>query len=264
MALTYKEAAFPVDYRQAEMRQIMAALYRLRSIAITGLAGMGKSNVVRFIVSHPQVRARYLKERADDYAFVHVDCAGLARGEEESVLLSPKLFALLAALAEARGRVLSADALIASVYGNEAAGVTNVRGLCLRFWQCHSAGQQLFLECSGQCQIVCVAQPGRNELDVCFEPAEIAQRMSPVWIHRFFAACLRKPIAGVGEIYEPDVLAFVLADLDQHVTGVEITVNDGAVDRGGQVLLGPRSEKRHRVVPGDVQRRAKGRPQVVL
>lgn len=81
--LAYKEAAFPVDYREAEVGQIMAALYRLRSIAITGMAGMGKSNVVRFSVSHPEVRARYLKERADDYAFVHVDCAGLARDEEE-------------------------------------------------------------------------------------------------------------------------------------------------------------------------------------
>lgn len=83
VTLLYKESDFPADYREAEVRRIMAALYRLRSIAITGLAGMGKSNVVRFIVSHPQVRPRYLKERASDYAFIHVDCAGLAFGEEE-------------------------------------------------------------------------------------------------------------------------------------------------------------------------------------
>jgi len=86
MALVYKEANFPADYREAEVRQIMGAIYKLRSIAITGLAGMGKSNVVRFIASHPQVRPRYLKERADGYAFVHVDCAGLADGDEFEVL----------------------------------------------------------------------------------------------------------------------------------------------------------------------------------
>lgn len=86
MVPRYKEASFPADYREAEVRQVMGALYRLRSIAVTGLAGMGKSNVVRFIVSHPRVRARYLGERADAYAFVHVDCAGLARPDEAELL----------------------------------------------------------------------------------------------------------------------------------------------------------------------------------
>ncbi|MDH4135165.1 MAG: winged helix-turn-helix domain-containing protein [Anaerolineae bacterium] len=86
MSPIYKEAGFPVYYREAEVRQVMEAVYKLRSIAITGLAGMGKSNVVRFIVSHPQVQARYLKERANDYAFVHVDCAGLADNDEAEIL----------------------------------------------------------------------------------------------------------------------------------------------------------------------------------
>jgi hypothetical protein len=84
--LTYKEASFPVDYRAQEVSRIMDGIRKLRSVAITGLAGMGKSNVVRFIVSHPQVRARYLKERADDTVFVHVDCAGLAAPSEAELL----------------------------------------------------------------------------------------------------------------------------------------------------------------------------------
>lgn len=86
MAAIYKEADFPPDYREVEVRQIMDALYKMRSIAVTGLAGMGKSNVVRFIVSHPQVRARYLKERAADYAFIHIDCAALSANDEAEVL----------------------------------------------------------------------------------------------------------------------------------------------------------------------------------
>jgi DNA-binding winged helix-turn-helix (wHTH) protein len=86
MSPIYKEASFPPDYREVEVRQIMDAVYKLRSIAITGLAGMGKSNVVRFIVSHPEVRPRYLKQKANDYAFVHVDCAGLANYDEAGIL----------------------------------------------------------------------------------------------------------------------------------------------------------------------------------
>jgi DNA-binding winged helix-turn-helix (wHTH) protein len=86
MTLVYKEADFPADYREVEIRQVMGAVYRLRSVAITGLAGMGKSNVVRFIVSHPQVRPHYLKERANDYAFVHVDCASLTDNDEAEIL----------------------------------------------------------------------------------------------------------------------------------------------------------------------------------
>jgi DNA-binding winged helix-turn-helix (wHTH) protein len=81
----YKEANFAPGYRQKQVEQIMNALYRLRSIAVTGLSGMGKSNVVRFIVSHPQVRPRYLRERANDYAFLHVDCAGLAADDETEI-----------------------------------------------------------------------------------------------------------------------------------------------------------------------------------
>jgi hypothetical protein len=43
----------------------------------------------------------------------------------ESITLSPKLFALLLALTEARGQVLSTDEIISRVYEGEAAGVTN-------------------------------------------------------------------------------------------------------------------------------------------
>lgn len=86
MAPIYKEAGFPADYREAEVGRIMGAVYKLRSIAVSGLAGMGKSNVVRFVVSHPQVQQRYLKEKANDYAFVHIDCASLASGDEAQIL----------------------------------------------------------------------------------------------------------------------------------------------------------------------------------
>ena len=86
MTLLYKEATFPVHYREAQVRQIMLALFRLRSITIVGAAGMGKSNVVRFILAHAEARAHYLQDRADDYAFAQVDGAGLDEVSETGVL----------------------------------------------------------------------------------------------------------------------------------------------------------------------------------
>jgi len=86
MRATYKEAAFSVDYREQEVGRIMDAVAAFRSIAIIGLAGMGKSNIVRFIVSHPQVREHYLKDQAKHTAFVHVDCASLIEPTEREIL----------------------------------------------------------------------------------------------------------------------------------------------------------------------------------
>ena len=73
---TYKEAFFPPDYREADVKKIMDAIYKLRSVSVIGLAGMGKSNIMRFIVSHPEVKKRYLGDKAEDFSFIHVDCAG--------------------------------------------------------------------------------------------------------------------------------------------------------------------------------------------
>ncbi len=82
----YKEATFPTHYRAAPVRQIMLAVFRLRSITITGAAGMGKSNVVRFILAHAEARARYWQDRAAAYVFAHVDGAGLDEVSEAAVL----------------------------------------------------------------------------------------------------------------------------------------------------------------------------------
>jgi len=82
----FKENAFPADYRRAEVEQILGAVYRLRSIAVTGLAGMGKSSALRFVVSNRGAQALHLGPRAATTAFVYVDCVGLARGDEGEIL----------------------------------------------------------------------------------------------------------------------------------------------------------------------------------
>lgn len=60
----YKESAFPAEYRRAEAGRILGAVYRLRSIAVTGLAGMGKSSVMRFVVANGAAQALHLGDRA--------------------------------------------------------------------------------------------------------------------------------------------------------------------------------------------------------
>ena len=70
----YKESQFPLTYRAAQMRQIMNAISARRSIAVYGFAGMGKSNVLRFLVSHPQIKTHYLGSDAPRFVFAYVDC----------------------------------------------------------------------------------------------------------------------------------------------------------------------------------------------
>lgn len=71
---TPKEAFFPVTYRAAQVRAIMHALARRRSIAVYGLAGMGKSNIFRFLVSHPHLKTHYLGAEAKRFQFILIDC----------------------------------------------------------------------------------------------------------------------------------------------------------------------------------------------
>ncbi len=82
----HHSATFPADYREAEARPVLEAVFRLRSITVAGLAGMGKSNLARFVAFSPQAHKRYLKERAGQYRFVYVDCSALVEGDEAGIL----------------------------------------------------------------------------------------------------------------------------------------------------------------------------------
>jgi len=84
--MLYKEAAFPLSYRKAEVKKIMNALHRLRSITVIGLAAMGKSNIVRFVVSHPEAKRHYLADKAGSFIFLHVDCNRTDCSSTEAIL----------------------------------------------------------------------------------------------------------------------------------------------------------------------------------
>lgn len=81
-----KEASFPVTYRAAQVNAILDAVARCRSIAVYGLAGMGKSNIFRFLASHPKVKEHYLPQTAATFQFVTVDC-NLSDADTEDGLL---------------------------------------------------------------------------------------------------------------------------------------------------------------------------------
>jgi hypothetical protein len=59
MPFVYKEAFFPSDYREADVRKI--------------------------IVSHPEVKKRYLRDKEEDFVFIHVDCAGPGCDNERGI-----------------------------------------------------------------------------------------------------------------------------------------------------------------------------------
>ncbi len=81
----YKEATFSSTYRAAQVRQILHAVQHRRSIGVFGLAGMGKSNLFRFIVAQPHVRAQYLTDAAQ-FLFVFIDCNLVDPRREDALL----------------------------------------------------------------------------------------------------------------------------------------------------------------------------------
>lgn len=82
----YKESAFPITYRATQIQELMDAVRRLRSIAVFGLAGMGKSNIFRFVMAHPRVKSRYLGSTGSRFVFVFVDCNLVEPQSQEALL----------------------------------------------------------------------------------------------------------------------------------------------------------------------------------
>lgn len=69
----FKEAQYPLTYRQQNIDTIKKALLTQRSVRVVGLSGMGKSNLLRFLVSHPQLLTDAPDFLAESVKFVHID-----------------------------------------------------------------------------------------------------------------------------------------------------------------------------------------------
>jgi hypothetical protein len=80
----FSAASYPATYRQREVETIVAAIRARKSILVSGLAGMGKSHLMRFLVSNEAFRQRYFPEDATDFAFFFIDCNAMDSEDERS------------------------------------------------------------------------------------------------------------------------------------------------------------------------------------
>ncbi len=69
-----REASFPDSYARREIDCITIALAMRRSVRVVGLSGMGKSNLLRFLISHPQLITDHPDIEAETVHFLYLDC----------------------------------------------------------------------------------------------------------------------------------------------------------------------------------------------
>ena len=70
----YKEASLPLTYRRQVVECLIRSLALQRSVRLVGLSGMGKSNLLRFLVSHPELLENHPAMSARRVCFLHIDC----------------------------------------------------------------------------------------------------------------------------------------------------------------------------------------------
>jgi hypothetical protein len=80
----FSAASYPATYRQREVKTIVAAIRARKSLLVSGLAGMGKSHLMRFLVSNEAFRQRYFPEDITDFAFFFIDCNAMDSEDERS------------------------------------------------------------------------------------------------------------------------------------------------------------------------------------
>jgi hypothetical protein len=80
----FSAASYPATYRQREVETIVAAIRARKSLLVSGLAGMGKSHLMRFLISNEAFRQRYFPEDATDFAFFFIDCNAMDSEDERS------------------------------------------------------------------------------------------------------------------------------------------------------------------------------------
>jgi len=83
-AYHFSAASYPATYRQREVETIVAAVRARKSILVSGLAGMGKSHLMRFLVSNEAFRQHYFPKDATDFAFFFIDCNAMDSKDERS------------------------------------------------------------------------------------------------------------------------------------------------------------------------------------
>jgi hypothetical protein len=80
----FSAASYPATYRQREVETIVAAIRARQSILVSGLAGVGKSHLMRFLVSNRSFRQHYFPKDAPDFTFYLFDCNAMDSEDERS------------------------------------------------------------------------------------------------------------------------------------------------------------------------------------
>lgn len=70
----YKEAILSITYRRYVVECLLKPLALQRSVRVVGLSGMGKSNLLRFLVSHPELLENHPAIPTNRVCFVYLDC----------------------------------------------------------------------------------------------------------------------------------------------------------------------------------------------
>jgi len=79
----FSAASYPPTYRQLEVQPIVAAIRGHWSIVISGLAGAGKSHLMRFLASNEAFKAHYFGKDNTNLTFVFVDCNLMDERDEQ-------------------------------------------------------------------------------------------------------------------------------------------------------------------------------------
>ncbi|MEM7029173.1 MAG: AAA family ATPase [Chloroflexota bacterium] len=77
MTLKFQESNWPNNYRKEEIEHIVSVLLLQRSLQVVGLSGMGKSTLLRFFFSHPELLTNHPDFGFDDIFAIYIDCNSL-------------------------------------------------------------------------------------------------------------------------------------------------------------------------------------------
>ncbi|MEM7347530.1 MAG: AAA family ATPase [Chloroflexota bacterium] len=70
----FQEARYENTYRQAAVDCVTTALATQRSVRVVGFSGMGKSTLLRYLVSNPQALAVCQAKGLEKVQFIYIDC----------------------------------------------------------------------------------------------------------------------------------------------------------------------------------------------
>lgn len=82
--MPHPAAFYPPTYRQLEVQTIVAAIRGRWSVVISGLAGAGKSHLMRFLAWNESFKRHYWAQDAAQLAFFFVDCNAIDELDEHS------------------------------------------------------------------------------------------------------------------------------------------------------------------------------------